>query len=438
MKLGPIIGGAAILLALLGVGGGLGYWKYSSIQKAMAAPPPPEPAEAIEITTVTSRPWIQTARLVGAVFATQSVVLSNEIAGVIKEITFESGSIVEQGQVLISLDSSTEEADLSAALASEQVSRANITFAEAEVRSARAAVNFSESDVRRLSQAVESKAAAETTLDRARADLEQSQAKVAQMTSGVARAKSELEQAQAKVQQLRVAIEKKTLRAPFRARVGIRTVHRGQYLAENSKLVNLEGVADTAYLDFAVPQDEAWRVKPGQIVPATSKALGEGIVPLTVQAIDASVDPGTRNVRIRSIFANPGEKLRPGTFVDVEVPMAAPVERVIIPATAVRRSSYGDHVFVLTPGEKGEGLRAHQRFVKLGLTVGQEIIVEEGLKVGEQIASAGAFKLRENVLVMPAPAAGAAASGAGGKPAGGSAGGTGGGSGGGDEKKSNH
>jgi membrane fusion protein (multidrug efflux system) len=260
-------------------------------------------------------------------------------------------------------------------------------------------VTLASSELQRTTQAVEAKAAAASALDRARAELEQAQARLSQMEAGVAKAEAATEQAKAKSRQLQVLIEKKTLKAPFRARMGIRSIHPGQYLAENTKVVDLQGIADTTYLDFAIPQDEAWRVKPGMIVPARSETLGT--IALHVQAVDATVDRSTRNVRIRTIVDNAQEKLRPGTFVDVEVPMGEPSTRLLVPAVAVRRSSYGDHVFVSVPGEKPGELRAKQRFVKVGAGVGADLVIEDGLKEGERIATAGAFKLRDGALIIP-------------------------------------
>lgn len=401
MKFGRFLGAAFILGSLALIGAGLAWWKYGQIKAAMSAPPPPEPAAAAELLEVVARPWTPTVRLVGSVFALQSITVSNEVSGVVRSVAFDSGQVVEAGQVLLKLDDDTEQADLAAARATQRVAEADVQVAEAQVRSAQAAATLAASDLRRVRQAVESKAAAETTLDRAQADLEQAQAVLAQAMSGVERVKAASEQAAAKVQQLGVLLAKKTIKAPFRARVGIRSVHPGQYLGENTRIADLQGIADTAYLDFAIPQDQAWRVKPGMVFPAISSTLGEGAVPLQVQAVDASVDRATRNVRIRSVVSNQGERLRPGTFVDVEVPLGEPGERLLVPAMAVRRSSYGDHVFVAEPAEQPGLFRVRQRFVTLGAGVGGDVIVEQGLKAGEQVVTSGSFKLRDGALVAP-------------------------------------
>ncbi|MBS0195362.1 MAG: efflux RND transporter periplasmic adaptor subunit [Planctomycetes bacterium] len=394
-----VIAGTLVLLALGGIAGGLAWWKI----RKMSAPPPPafEMAESVEVVPVRSTSWYPTAKLVGSVFAIQSITLSNEVAGTIKQVLFESGSIVEQGQVLLTMDTSTEDADLAAAEANVKVTAAGIDEQLARLAAAKATVVLAQSDLQRIDVAVDARAASESARDRARADLQKAQADVAQYEAAVIRATSEVDQAKARVAQLKALIGKKTLKAPFRSRVGIRTVHPGQYLAEGTTMVWLQGVDEKAYLDFAIPQDQVMRVSVGQVVMARSAAFGPDPTPIKVVAIDAGVDRATRNVRIRSLVDNPGERLRPGTFVDVEVPIDAPADFLVVPDTAVRRASYGDHIFVITPGEKPGELRAHQRFVKTGATLGREVILLDGIKPGEQVAGDGSFKLRDGALVAP-------------------------------------
>jgi membrane fusion protein, multidrug efflux system len=79
-----------------------------------------------------------------------------------------------------------------------------------------------------------------------------------------------------------------------------------------------------------------------------------------------------------------------------------------MPGTAVRRAAYGNSVFVVTPDEGGGAMRAHQRFLTLGQSIGEDVIVLKGLEPGERVAAAGSFKLRDGVKVMAAPPGGPA------------------------------
>jgi membrane fusion protein (multidrug efflux system) len=203
------------------------------------------------------------------------------------------------------------------------------------------------------------------------------------------------------VAQVEARLAKLTIRAPFRARAGMRTVHEGQFLKEGTDVVELQELTSSIYLDFAIPQQYAPRVKEGVTVMATAEMLGPDPVQIKVVAVDATVNYDTRNLRIRSIVENPRGVLVPGMSVQVRVPIEEPRTYVVVPNLAVRRAAYANFVFTVAPDKDGQTLRAHQRFVTLGQTIGEDVIVLEGLKPGERIAGAGSFKLREGAKVMP-------------------------------------
>jgi membrane fusion protein (multidrug efflux system) len=196
----------------------------------------------------------------------------------------------------------------------------------------------------------------------------------------------------------------------------MRTVHEGQYLKEGTDVVELQELTDQIYLDFAIPQQYAPRVKEGTTVMATADLLGSEPVKIKVVAVDATVNNETRNLRIRSIVDNTQGRLVPGMSVQVKVPIEEPKSYVVVPSMAVHRAAYANSVFVVTPEPDGQTFRAHQRFVTLGPTVGENAIVLQGLKPGERIAGAGSFKLREGAKVMVAPPGQPAQPGAGAAP----------------------
>lgn len=388
MKLKVLVTGVAIVGVLAAGATGLWYWKTRP-----SGPSPEamfEPAESVEVVRARVAHWGPTATLSGTVLAIQSVTLATEVAGVVTEVGFESGSVVEPGQVLLKLESSIEESDLRAARASVRVTEAALKVAQADLRRL-------EADLRRLATAAASNpaAVAESLLDQARANVE-----MAQATSE--RVGAELDQAKARVDQAEAALAKKTLKAPFKARTGMRTIHPGQYLREGESVAGLQSINDTTYLDFAIPQEYISRVAKGMVVTAQAPMLSPEPIAIKVLAMDAVADPTTRNIRVRSVVDNPDQKLRPGMFVDIRVPVDTPKDYVIVPATAVRRAAFGDHVFVIVADETGKS-RARQRFVKLGPSLGGDVIVLEGLKEGDELAAAGSFKLREGVLVMVGP-----------------------------------
>jgi membrane fusion protein (multidrug efflux system) len=105
-----------------------------------------------------------------------------------------------------------------------------------------------------------------------------------------------------------------------------------------------------------------------------------------------------RTVRFRSIVHNVPLAVRPGAFVDVEAPLMEAQKALFVPLTAVRQAPQGAHVFVIEDDADGKP-RAKQRFVKLGMVKGSDVMITSGLKAGERIAADGSFKLFEGVLV---------------------------------------
>lgn len=353
-----------VVLSVVAIAGGLGHYKYAQINAAIAAAQAtPEAATAVEAARVRPGEWTASTKAIGTVVALRRVEIRNELAGTVVEVGFASGDIVDAGQVLVRFDTRQERAALAAAEAEARLARLTLERREG----LRASPAFSAQD-----------------LDRAR---------------------EEHAAASARVLNLKVGIEKKTLLAPFRARVGLTDLQPGAYLDEGSRIAMLQGVDVDAYVDFSLPQDSAAAIRPGVAVALSGAQLPARSVEARIVAVDDSVEGTSRAVRFRATAAGLGEVLRPGAFVDVVAAIARPRPTLLAPLTAVRRSPYGQHVFVLV--EENGQLRARQQMVRTGPVQGDDIVVNEGLGEGALIAAAGSFKLRDGVLVRidapPAP-----------------------------------
>jgi membrane fusion protein (multidrug efflux system) len=345
-----------VILAIAGVAGGLGFYKYNEIQVAIAAQQAaPEPIEAVVSARAREGQWSTTTRAIGSVVALRQVEIRNEIAGVISEIGFTSGALVEKGALLVNFDTRQEEAALAA----------------------------SEADAR----------LAKLTLDR-RESLRGSAAFSAQELD---RSREEHAAATARARTLSVIVDKKRITAPFRARVGITNWQPGAFLDAGTLIVTLQGTDGDAYVDFSLPQDAASAIGVGTTVSLTGPTVPGGEATASILAEDNSADGTNRSVRFRAVAAGFGEKLRPGTFVDVTVRTSEPRPAIMVPLAAVRRSPTGQHVFVLVD-EQGK-IRARQRQVQTGAVQDDEVAVVDGLTAGELIAASGSFKLRDGLLV---------------------------------------
>lgn len=353
------IASSALLAVVLATGAGLAAWKVSSARAADdLARSKPEPAETVAVATARPRDHRDTVTSIGTVLATRSITVRNELAGTVSDVALTPGKVVEAGTVLVRLDVSVEQA-------------------EARAQQAQAALARSLLD--RNQRAQQKRAVSDAEVDRARAELDVALAQLARTQAVIAR---------------------KTIRAPFRARVGLADVHRGQYLDAGTSLTTLQGIDDAAHVDFTVAQRVAAGLRVGDgvrvFVAGRDTPLDAEIV-----AIDARVDPATRNAAVRARIGDATDGPAPGASVRVEVAEGPPRSAVAVPVVAVRKGPSGDHVFVIAPGEDGR-MRAHLRAVKSGPVLGDEVLILDGLAPGDRVAARGAFKLRDAALVSVA------------------------------------
>ena len=350
----------AVVVAVVGV---LAFVKFRQVQAAMSqswAQPP----EAVTTVVAQPSPWPATLSAIGNVAAVRGVTVSADLPGLVSAIQFESGKKVQQGDVLIELDSRQEQAQLVAAEADRELKQLNLGRAQ---------------DL--WKQGVVSKAEFD-------------------------RADAEAKQAEAKVGEIRATIARKRIRAPFSGVLGIRQVNLGQYLNGGDPIVPLQAL-DPIYVNFSLPQQQVPQLQVGDSVHARAEGIGLEVSG-KITAVDAVVDPGTRNVQVQASFANPDHALRPGMFVETEILVGAGSPVIAIPASAISYAPYGDSVFVVEelpvpdskPEEKKTYKGARQTFVKLGASRGDQVAVLTGLRPGEEVVTSGVFKLRNGIAVQ--------------------------------------
>ena len=353
------IGSIVLIVFVLLLGIGLASWKYESIQgEQTASANQPEPMESITVAVARAIDHRQSTTSIGTVLALRSVTLKNELAGTVRDVRLVPGQIVETGTLLVALDVSVEEAELKAQ--------------EAQAALARTVLE-------RRQGLREELATTQEEVDRARADLDVAQAQMART---------------------KAVITKKTIRAPFRARVGIADVHPGQYLEEGTLLTTLQGLGDAVHVDFSVAQQIAAQLRVGESVEVFTAGTSFAVMAKIV-ALDARVDPTTRNAMVRARIEGTRHTPAPGSSVRVRIPVGSMQTVVAIPVSALRKGPGGDQVFVVAPDKDGH-TRVRTRQVDSGAMFGDEIVILSGLTAGERIAALGSFKLRDGILVAVA------------------------------------
>ena len=335
-----------------------GVVKFLQIKKAMA--PHQMPPDAVTSAKATAENWPNTIRAVGSIAATQGGVLGAELAGTVTQVNFDSGSKVEQGAVLVQLDTSVEESNLAAARAMLDQARTNLKRAQ-ELRT--------------------KNANSQADLDNAIASERNNTGLVDSLAANIAR---------------------KRIIAPFSGKTGIRLVNVGQYLDAGTAVVPLFTV-DPLYVNFSVPQQNLSKVGIGDTVQIKVDAYPGEEFEGKVTTINPQVDPATRNVDLQATIPNAQERLKPGMFAAVSIVLPENSDVVAIPGSSVVYAPYGDSVYVVEQMKGPDGAEytgVRQQIVKVGQSRGDLIAISTGIKAGEEVVSSGGFKLHPNGAVV--------------------------------------
>jgi membrane fusion protein, multidrug efflux system len=350
-----------MLVVIAVVLGGLGFVKFRQVETAIAEgasfQPPPT---AVTTVTAQRQTWPSTLTVIGTAAAIQGVTVSADLPGTVDKIHFESGQWVHEGDVLVELDTRQERAQL----------------ANTEAQRDLASQNYARSQ-----QLVKEGVIARSEYDTATAQQKATEAQVGD---------------------IRGAIARKTIRAPFSGVLGIRQISLGQYLAAGQAIVALQAL-NPIYVNFGVPQQDMPKMTLGRGLHVTSADLPGVSFAGKITALDSVINEQTRNIQVQATLANPAGKLRPGMFVQIDLPVGNSRDVIPLPASAINYAPYGDSVFVVgdMKDAKGNAYRGvRQQVVKIDGARGDQVAVVSGLNPGEEVVSSGVFRLRTGAPVQ--------------------------------------
>ncbi len=350
-----------MLVIMLALVGGLGFIKYKQVEAAIAAGASFQmPPTAVTTVVAQKETWPSTMGVIGTAAAIQGVTVSADLPGTIDTIHFESGQWAKQGQILVELDTRQERAQL----------------ASLEAQRDLAGINYG-----RAQELVKSGVIAKQEFDNAAAQQKATEAQVGDIKAAIAR---------------------KTIRAPFSGVLGIRQVSLGQYLAAGQAIVSLQTLSPI-YVNFGVPQQDSGKMVAGHVLRVTSTDVPGVNFTGRIIAIDSVINEQTRNIQVQAIVTNKDNRLRPGMFVQVELPLGSPRQVIPLPASAINYAPYGDSVFVISnmTDPKGRSYRGvRQQVVKVEGSRGDQVGVISGLNPGDEVVSSGVFKLRNGAPVQ--------------------------------------
>lgn len=343
-----------VLIVLSLLFGGIFGWKYLQMQKMAAQQAGGMPPAVIAAEEVQRERWQPGIDAVGSLVATQAVQVASEIAGQVETIHFESGTAVQAGDELITLDDDVDRAELAGLQAEKRLME--IQFERAKKLLKDKTISISEYDQ------------ADASLDSAAAQVASKQAR----------------------------IDKKHIRAPFSGRLGIRKVDLGQYLAAGDAIVSLQA-NDPIYVDYSLPERYLNDLSVGQVVEVRVQAYPGQVFTGAISAISPRIETATRSVPVRATLANPQQQLRTGMFAEVNT-LLPPRDNVLtLPEQSVSYNPYGNSVFVIE--EKEGGLFVQRRQIETGAVRNGRVEVISGLQDGERVVTAGHNKLRNGMQV---------------------------------------
>lgn len=335
-----------VVLGIVIIIGSIKVLQFGAMASMDFTPPP----TAISVYSAEEQQWPSSIKAIGTVRSAEGITLMAELPGVVESIHFRSGDQVEAGTLLLKQDSGNEEAMLKAA--------------QSQLRLAK--YNFDQ-----ISKLRSQKTVSENSFQVAQQDLDAANANLQNITS---------------------SLDKKQIRARFSGVLGIRKVDLGQDLQGGTPIVDLYSY-DNLHVDFTIPQRWLSNVKTGQQVMVNMIENKEQKVTGQINAVGASVNEITRSLEIQAQLNNVDNALLPGMAVEVEIELAEEQTHLVVPSTAIIYAPYGDTVFVIEKNAETGALHARQQFVQIAAHRGDFVAIAQGLKAGEQVASAGAFKL---------------------------------------------
>ena len=330
-------------------------------------------AAPVHIATVETKTFPVVLNGLGTVQATNTVTVRSRVDGQIEKVGFEEGQMVKEGDLLVQIDAAPFQAALNQAVAKLAQDQASLLNAK--------------QDLERTSVLSRQGNATQQLLD--------------QRTANVASLSAQVQADQAAIDSAKVQLAYTTIRSPLAGRAGFRLVDPGNivHASDQTGILTITQLQPISVV-FTAPEqqlpviNDALKAGPLKVTAYTSdgrKELGEG----TLKLVDNQVDPASGTIKLKASFDNPDNALWPGLSVTTRLLVRTLDNVVVVPDAAVQRGPNGLYVYVVTPQSKAE-----LRSVKVPRIEGGLALVEQGLSPGEQIVTAGHYRVLPGGPVM--------------------------------------
>ncbi|MDQ3033959.1 MAG: efflux RND transporter periplasmic adaptor subunit [Myxococcota bacterium] len=369
--------------------------------------------DPVAVQTAVSRGHEQpvTLMLDGTLVADEESRLTSVVAGRVVEVLVERGSVVDEGDPLVRLRDVDYRLQAASARAQLEQARARLGMTESgsvpradempDVRAAQSAVELAENNLRRAEELAQRGVLAEQALDETRQRAAQAREQYQTTLNNARGSIASLASARSTLSQASTSASEATIRAPFAGEIASRDVSVGEFVTQQTPVVTLVRT-DPLRIEVQVPQQHLTAVRPGQRVTIRVDAVPGRTFEGTVRYVSAAVQRDTRGLTVEAVVPNEDRLLRPGLFATARIETGETQPVAIVPASAVMTEAGVDRVFVVRDGV------VEERVVSIVERTGDEIVIEDGLEAGEQVATGALDQLADGVRVTSAaPAPGA-------------------------------
>ena len=388
-----------------------------NIKKA-ERPPTSVDAKPVRIDEVVVR-----MEVIGNLKASDAIDITTEVSGIIKNIKFKEGEIIKKDQILLVLDYKVEQAKLNNARAVTNLNKLELSRLEElkdspsfEVEAAKAALdnaqaitNSNRLELNRLESLKSSPAFNAAKFEdlqstivalKANEAMAKANLNIALQNEKLANHKAKYEDLQNKISALLANVEiakanlnKKIIKAPFNGIVGLKNISVGEYL-EPGEIATTLDATNPIELDFEVPESAISTLITGTTITTYTRAWGEELFTGKIKSINSRVNKESRSITVRAQINNPDNRLKPGMFMIVKLPIFNREEAIIIPEEAIITDGTQRTVYAI------EADTAKAKPVKLGERLLGEVEITEGLEKTSIVIVGGIQKVRDGTKVI--------------------------------------
>ncbi len=410
---------ALVLITALTTGAGC---SKKGGHSAAAQPAPP----TVVVASVNQKTVPIYSEFVGQTRADNTVELRARVEGVLQKVYFREGATIRKGQILFTIDKRTFEAALQSAKAlsakavadlAQAQQRTDVLEAQAQLADAQAVLARADQDVARLAPLAKEKAVTEQDLDAAiatqksaKATVDARQANLKNLEAAVKytieRARAEVSASQARITQAQLELSYCDIYSPISGVIGFLQVDQGNLVGRGeATLLATVSASDPLLVDFSVSEIEYLKLTDPETAGDRADSLrfdlvlsDESVHPYqgTFRVLDRTVDPTTGTMKIEAAFPNPGSYLRPGQFARLRVAVAERENAILVPQRAIQELQGAKTVMVVDAQNM-----VSVRSIKLGDKADKDVVVLDGLNAGERVIVEGMQKVRPGKQVNP-------------------------------------